>query len=93
MVKRKHRKKKSCMQISAWIKEERKHPVISRIGFLFFCVRIIPGNQEAIMEDNQENNKNASNQTFSWENKESSESRTEPLNLDELREVIAEIRY
>lgn len=45
------------------------------------------------MEDNQENNKNASNQTFSWENKESSESRTEPLNLDELREVIAEIRY
>lgn len=45
------------------------------------------------MEDNQGNNKNASNQTFSWENKESSESRTEPLSLDELREVMAEIRY
>ncbi len=44
------------------------------------------------MDDNQ-NTKNESNQTFSWENKESSESRTEPLSLDELREVMAEIRY
>lgn len=45
------------------------------------------------MEDNQENKKNASSQTFSWENKESSESRTQSLSLDELREVMAEIRY
>ena len=82
-----------ALDFPAWIKVEREHLVISRIGFLFFCVRIIPGNQEAIMEDNQQSNKNASNQTFSWENKESSESRTEPLSFDELREVMAEIRY
>ncbi len=45
------------------------------------------------MNDNNQNTENESNQTFSWENKEGNESHTAPLSLDELQEVMAEIRY